>query len=65
VHQVAIEYIEGNGLTGMSKVGISINRRTTGIKTHKRRIEGLKGLFFPGEGIIEIKLVAHNYFGII
>jgi hypothetical protein len=52
VFEVSVKYIEGDGLTCMSQVGVPVNRGATGIKTNKRWIQGFKSLFFPGQGIV-------------
>jgi hypothetical protein len=54
VPEISEEQIESYGWPGMSQMGFSVNGGSANIQAHIGWVEGLKLLFFPVQGVVNI-----------
>ena len=60
VLQVSEQYVEGDGRTSMSQVGITIYGRSANIHSYMSWVNWLKSLFLVGKGIVYQKSLFHK-----
>jgi hypothetical protein len=59
MHQITVEQVEGYSGTGMTKVGVAVNGRTTDIQSGKGRMKRFEDLLHAREAVVDGKIILH------